>query len=92
MEVLKPGRKQKGWATEVECTGVGNGYGGCGALLLVDQSDLYKTFSSHYDGSNETYVTFTCAACGVETDLESVPSGIRSQLLSKQQFLAQRSP
>jgi hypothetical protein len=69
MKVLEKGRPQKGWSKEKKCTGSGNGGGGCGAKLLVEEGDLFQTASSHYDGSNETYVTFKCAACGVLTDL-----------------------
>jgi hypothetical protein len=80
MKVLQPGREQKGWAKESRCTGKGNGGGGCKALLLVDEGDLYLTHSSHYDGSNETYITFRCVSCGVETDLEDVPSGVITRI------------
>lgn len=75
MKVIEKGRRQKGWAQEFTCTGRGNGNGGCGATLLVEESDLYHTHSSHYDGSDETYTTFECAACGVETDVD-VPSSV----------------
>lgn len=69
MKVIKKGTGQKGWSTEVKCTGDGNHGGGCGATLLVEQPDLYITRSHHYDGSSESYVTFTCPECDVETDL-----------------------
>lgn len=69
MQVLKPGRKQRGWSMEVICTGSGNGNGGCGATLLVEQDDVYQTFHEHYWGETSYYKTFTCGACGVETDL-----------------------
>lgn len=68
MKVIKPGREQRGWSTEQVCTGKGNGNGGCGATLLVEQSDLYLT-ESHARDETTTYVTFRCSACGVETDL-----------------------
>lgn len=74
MKVLKKGRNQKAWAKEFECTGNGNKGGGCGALLLVEITDIYLTFSSHYDGSNETYRTFSCPICKVETDIASSTS------------------
>lgn len=69
MKVIKQGRPQKGWAKKFTCTGKGNGGGGCAAVLLVEQADLYQTCSSAL-GEVETYVTFTCASCGVETDIE----------------------
>jgi len=69
MKILKPGRKQKGWATRATCTGNGNGGGGCGAKLLVEEGDLFQTSSHHYDGSSEYYVTFRCKHCGVDTDI-----------------------
>ena len=69
MKVLKPGRKQKGWAGEFECTGHGNGGGGCGATLLVEYDDLYKTYRSCM-GERDEFNTFTCASCGVETDID----------------------
>ncbi len=64
MRVIENGTGQTGWATEALCTGRGNGNGGCGALLMVDQPDLFRT--RHFD---ETYVTFKCRECGVLTDL-----------------------
>lgn len=71
MKVLQPGRPQKGWTTELKCTGRGNGGGGCGALLLVSEDDLYHTHHYDYGGGHDVYTTFKCAACGVETDTES---------------------
>lgn len=79
MRILKPGRKQYGWSTETKCTGSGNGGGGCGALLLVEEGDLYRTQSHHYDGSSESYVTFRCIWCSVETDLRDVPVHVHVQ-------------
>lgn len=70
MKVLKEGRPQKSWATKETCSGYGNGKGGCGAKLLVEFTDLYRTHSYHYDGSHETYITFACPLCKVETDLK----------------------
>lgn len=73
MKVIKLGRKQKGWATRYVCTGNGNGGGGCRATLLVEAADVYQTESNHYDGSTDTYVTFSCGACGVATDIADCP-------------------
>ena len=70
MKVLKKGRKQKGWAKKCTCTGAGNGGGGCGAILLIEQDDVFMTESHHYDGSDEYYNTFKCVECDVLTDIE----------------------
>ena len=70
MKVVKKGRPQKGWAKEFECTGQGNGGGGCGAMLLVEAGDLFETCSGHYDGSTDYYTTFQCCECGVNTDIK----------------------
>lgn len=76
MKVLKKGRPQKKWAIECECTGIGNGNGGCGAKLLVEQDDIFKTESYHYDGSHNDYNTFECPECGVLTDVGNVPFSV----------------
>lgn len=70
MKIIKPGRKQKGWAKEFICTGHGNRGGGCGATLLVEFGDLYNTFS-HALHETDTFITFKCGACGVETDIKN---------------------
>lgn len=80
MKVISKGRQQKGWSTEAKCTGHGNGMGGCGAVLLVEQDDLYLTKNCDYTGDCDYFVTFQCVECGVETDLPSVPSSIKWSL------------
>jgi hypothetical protein len=85
MKVLKKGRQQKGWSQECHCTGEGNGNGGCGAKLLVEQDDLFRTHSSAM-GESTYYVTFRCSECGVMTDLDNsdtrgkVPSEVWANL------------
>lgn len=87
MKVVKPGRAQKGWAREFECTGNGNKGGGCGATLLVEFADVYMTASGHYVGSTDYYRTFMCGTCGVETDIHERhwPPG---QVPTKSEWLA----
>lgn len=75
MKVLEPGRPQKGWAKEFCCTGRGNGMGGCGAKLLVEQGDVFRT-ENHCMGESEMYSTFECSECQVWTDIE-VPFPVR---------------
>lgn len=43
MRIIEKGRPQQGWSREEICTGKGNGGGGCGARLLVEQGDLFVT-------------------------------------------------
>jgi hypothetical protein len=73
MKVLMKGRPQRGWSQEFICTGKGNGNGGCGAKLLVEEGDLIRTGCHSYDGSSEYYVTFVCSECGVMTDISGYP-------------------
>lgn len=75
MKVIKKGSGQNGWSKEFECTGHGNGDGGCGAILLVEQNDLYKTYKHDHGGGHEVFTTFRCSECSVETDI-TVPSNI----------------
>jgi hypothetical protein len=73
MKIIKPGRKQRGWSKKLRCTGSGNGGGGCGAVLLVSELDIYWTYTS-YLGERGTYRTFCCISCGVETDISESTS------------------
>ncbi len=68
MKTLRKGRAQKGWSRELICDGGGNEGGGCGATLLVEEGDLYRTYSFDMP-TDELCITFTCHECGVETDV-----------------------
>lgn len=85
MKVLKPGRLQAGWSKVFKCTGAGNGGGGCGAKLLVSEYDLYRTESHHYDGSSESYTTFCCPQCGVETDIVDRSAPVKGKRPSQEE-------
>lgn len=89
MKVIIPGREQNGWSQEYTCTGDGNGNGGCGAVLLVEQADLYET-SHSFMGETDYYTTFKCSACGVETDITDVPSNVIDKLPSKATWMKRR--
>ena len=69
MKVLKPGRDQNGPAVEAYCTGDGNGGGGCNALLLVEEGDVFETSKSS-TGETDCFTTFKCPSCGTLTDLK----------------------
>lgn len=75
MKVLKKGSGAKGWSKKCICTGAGNRNGGCGAELLVEQSDLHQTSHTDMVGDTDYFVTFKCPECGVLTDIpeSSVP-------------------
>jgi hypothetical protein len=81
MKVLEKGREQKGWSVEITCTGRGNGDGGCGAKLLVEQGDLFRT-ESHCRDETDVFTTFECPECKVWTDLKefSAPSHVTGGL------------
>lgn len=70
MKVLEDGRPQSGWAAECRCTGSGNGGGGCGAVLLVEQDDVFRTETSFCGRDVEACATFACPRCHVWTDLD----------------------
>ena len=79
MKVLEKGRPQAGWAKECKCTGDGNGGVGCGAKLLVDAGDLYKTHRYCRD-EHDVFTTFKCPECGVETDIDGAPYNVTKNL------------
>lgn len=88
MKVIGKGRLQKGWSVEQKCSGAGNG--GCGAKLLVEESDLFLTHRFARDESR-SFVTFKCCDCGVLTDVwEAVPNRVRTNLVSQDQWEKQR--
>lgn len=91
MKILKPGREQKGWSKECRCSGFGNGAGGCGAKLLVEEGDLFQTSRSDYGGDTDYFVTFRCSACGVLTDIQGTPFNAPS-LPTKAEWLKAHAP
>ncbi len=74
MKVIKKGRERAGWSRELTCTGAGNGKGGCGAVLLVSEYDIYRTVIEDHSGDKEFFCTFFCPECGVETDVDVPPN------------------
>jgi hypothetical protein len=93
MQIVKEGRKQTGWAKHFECSGKGNKGGGCGATLLVEQGDLFKTFvGANYGGDTpEPVATFKCAACGVLTDLSAGETPVHAgQLPTQDEWIVAR--
>jgi hypothetical protein len=84
MKIIKPGRQQKGWAHEEECTGHGNDGGGCGAILLVEEGDLFiTTRGGGFGESPDCFLTFKCEACGVLTDLKRPPSNLMDRVRNR---------
>lgn len=69
MQILEPGQ---GWQVEVRCTGIGNGGGGCNALLGANRDDLRFFQGSGGDGygSSESAVCVKCPQCFTVTDLQ----------------------
>lgn len=69
MKILEKG---KPWQMEVICSGQGNNNHGCGAKLLIEKEDLYRTTSYCRDESTD-YITFRCPVCNCETDVYDIP-------------------
>ena len=82
MKVIKKGRHQKGWSFQTVCTGNGNDGGGCEAVLLVEEADIYRT-ESHARDETTAYATFQCPECDVLTDLPDgkVPSHVWNSMI-----------
>lgn len=82
MEVLKKGRKQKGWAKKLKCTGHRNGNNGCDALLLVEESDVKYTGSKHSYGDTypEYFYGYVCPECGTVSDWDEFPNRITKNI------------
>lgn len=74
MKVLE--RKEAGWRKQT-CTGYGNGGKGCGSVLLLDLEDVYQTAHTDLGGCRETFTTFRCPVCHVETDIKDPPLPVR---------------
>ena len=85
MKVLEEGA---GWSIKQFCTGDGNGEGGCGAHLLVEESDIFETAHTDYGGDRETYVTFRCPQCKKLTDIgpPNVLAAIRRNLKPQKEY------
>lgn len=67
MKILQPGN-----ALHFDCTGAGNGGGGCGAKLELTLGDLRYwpgVSTSSGWGESEAAVCFKCIACGAVTDI-----------------------
>ncbi len=79
MKVIKKGNGQRGWSAQFTCTGAGNNGGGCRAVLQVEQADLFRTSSTDVSQCTETFTTFRCPECRVQTDV-TVPQNIACQL------------
>lgn len=82
MKVMKPGRPVVPWSEEYECSGYGNGGSGCGAVLLVEEGDLFET-QSNCRAETTYYLTFTCPCCCVKTDIlkaADVPLAVRERV------------
>jgi len=72
MRVVKPG-VAKTWSVKATCSGKGSGGGGCGAELVVEETDLFRTSRGYYDGSTDNFVTFSCPECGILNNISERP-------------------
>ena len=82
MKVIKHGRPRNSWSGEYECTGQGSESGGCGALLLVEEDDLFET--ARFCSDPDFFSTFRCPECGVWTNFpqDDVPQEVWNKCLA----------
>jgi len=94
MKIIKQGEK-KAWGIELVCTGAGNDRSGgtCGATLMVEENDIFRTSSGSYDGSSEYYYTFECPVCKSWTDIKDInlPSWIRDSANKRHRYPSDRN-
>jgi len=76
MKMIWRGRRQKSWTKICICTGKGNGWKGCWAILRVEKEDLFRT--SFYDDF-EFFTTFRCSNCKTRTDIR-IPIDMRASV------------
>ena len=70
------------WAVQIMCTGKGNSDNGCGAVILVEESDLFNTTTV-----TTVQTSFHCTECKANTDIDNVPESIFNRLPSRRAFL-----
>ena len=89
MRVIKPGRGREEWFAEVTCQTVG-----CGAVLEVELSDLYRQVGCRYDDwETMVWVSFTCPFCLNATELtEEFVENIygRGMIQTKEEWLKRK--
>ena len=90
MKVLQEGNPN-GWEIEQECTGKGNGDGGCKARLLVGKEDIFVTAHTDFTGDTDYYYTFKCPCCGALTDIPEMDVPIRVRSLAMEKYRKRRS-
>lgn len=77
MKTVEVGKPPAVWSKNYRCTGVGNGGGGCEAMLAVEQTDLFRTLD-FYASEPVDHITFACQECGVCTDVTDAPPNVQS--------------
>jgi hypothetical protein len=81
MKVLKPGVSVE-WSAELTCVGSGLVGSGCGAVLLVERTDLLRVPVTYYScGQPSSWAAaFFCCVCGSRTNVHVVPAAVASRL------------
>lgn len=85
MKVIKSGDGRKVWKGQLVCNGQGHTGSGCGALLEVELSDVFKTGGGQdISGVGEdVFYTFRCMECDALTDLTKKHEQAVQQLSSE---------
>lgn len=80
-KIIKKGRDHI-WIKELECTGKGITGTGCGAILEINESDLFKVYGGGYT-ENIPYAGIRCPACSCDTCLDDMKIEVPSSIFKK---------
>ena len=79
MEIIEKGKK---WIAKKRCRGTGDG---CGALLLVEEDDIFADISGIENDQFKCAYCFCCPECDCITEMseKSLPAKVRKIALEK---------
>lgn len=87
MMINNPACNLANWSVQILCSGKGNNKIGCGAVLLVEESDLFNSTRVIEHDHVVMQTSFCCTECKAHTDIDNVPTEIFNRLPSKREFL-----
>ncbi len=82
MKVLEMGPK---WSYKMRCTGSGWAGSGCGALLEIEEDDVFESSHTDIAGDTEYYFSICCPVCNQNTDVNKsvLPEKVKMKASSR---------